>query len=166
MSKELWFNRPVTPLKQYTVPTDLGDMTLTVYPAVSFDIYGEIKTVINRIAYTVHVYADLDLRNELWRVYFKTTPYATKKANEKVWTLKPLVMEWLDNHPYELFAGHSTALASQLERANHKLDDILEQVTERRAMIKQMQTVVAQGGTPQEKDIELLMDLYSNRWRF
>lgn len=153
-------------MKTYNVPTNLGEMTLTVHPAVSFDVYGEIKTVINRIAYTIHVYADLDLRHETWRIYFKSTPYATKKANEKIWDLKPLVNEWLDSHPYDLFAGHSTALASQLERANHKLDNIVEQVTERREMIQQMQAVVAQGGMPKEKDIELLMDLYSSRWRF
>lgn len=149
------------------MPTNLGEMTLTIHPAVSFDVYGEMKTIVNRISYTVYASAELDLRSETWRVWFKTSPIHTPKAMDKIYkSLKPTFLDWLDDHAQELFAGHSTAIQSRLEQANHKLDSIMEQIEARRVDLNRIQATIKQGGTPAQKDIELLMNLYDREWTF
>ena len=160
-------------MQKHKLSTDLGEMELTIYPDVTFEVYGEMVASINRVDYSIHVYATLDLRFEDWRIRMDLrravdrsknfTQNAYSKAYENV---IPKVREWLDNHPNELFAGHSTAIMSQVERANHKLDNIMEQVSERREMLEKMKVLLESGGRPSDKEIELLNQLWGNEWRF
>lgn len=182
-----WYDRATVEAPVFEVDTPLGVMT--IQPQTDgYSVYCELKALItiHRVTYKAQGTYRLDLQAEEWRgglyprrakALDKPSPaghdfqilddcYPTKAALKAVDVVDDVFKAWAADNFNKLIQGKQAALQKLLERALHRLDDIVEGVNQRRAEVANWQKTLQDTGSLPDDVRYVLEDIWSHRWRF
>jgi hypothetical protein len=182
-----WYDKPTTEAPIFEIDTPLGVMTIRPQ-ADGYSVYCELKTLItiHRVTYKAQGTYQLDTHAEEWRggLYprrAKALPvtnaagqdfkilddcFPTKAACKAVDVVDDVFKAWAENNFNKLIQGKQAALQQLIERGNHRLDDIIASVNQRREELEVLAKTLQQSGNLPDVSRQMLEDVWGRHWRF
>lgn len=184
-----WYDRDLKTVPSAEIETPFGLMTIKPSsPETGYTAYCELKepVLINRVRYILQGTYHLDRQTEEWygglyprrvvdeapgrynpkgwKIARECAP--TDKAREAAKKINPLFKQWAEDNFKLLLNGRHVEMENLIQRARHKLDAAIEAINERRAELARMQRELESSGGLQQRDMELLNDLWGHHWKF
>jgi hypothetical protein len=182
-----WYDKPTTEAPIFEIDTPLGVMT--IQPQTDgYSVYCELKSLItiHRVLYKAQGTYQLDLQAEEWhgglyprRAKALTTRnsaghdfkilddcFPTKAACKVVDAVDDIFKTWAADNFNKLLQGKQAALQKLIERGNHRLDDIVASVTQRRGELELWSKLLQETGTLPDAQRQILEDIFGRSWRF
>lgn len=182
-----WYDRETVEAPNFEIETPLGVML--VQPQTDgYSVYAELKEVIKifGVTYKAQGTYRLDLQAEEWRgglyprrakaldkpnsaghdYHILQDCYPTKAACKAVDACDEPFKAWAADNFNKLLSGKQLALQRLIERGNHRLDDIIASVEERRKELVLWAIELQETGTLADDKRQMLEDIWGYRWRF
>lgn len=182
-----WYDRETVEAPVIEIDTPLGVMT--IQPQTDgYSVYCQLKELItiNRVLYKAQGMYQLDLQAEEWHggLYprratalasrnsaghdFKILDdcFPTKAACKAVDVVDDIFKAWAADNFNKLIQGKQVALQKLIERGHHRLDDIIQDVKQRRVELEVWSKLLQETGTLPDAQRQILEDIFGRSWRF
>lgn len=178
---DAWYNREVEAPITATIETVWGTGQIELKGDYCIEFRLDKPVAIHRIDYDIHCYLTLRLSREDYELSNSSKrlirikengekvlgAYPTEKAQKQIYeTIKPCLIEWVENHGALLLKAHHISLANRIKMARHKLHKIEEEITQRHQYLDILEKELEETGGLQDEDKRRLEDIWGNSWSF